>query len=143
MTVHPDTKEKRMEKHILRKAFDCKENPYLPDDVLWRQKEQFSDGVGYSWIDELKKYAERQVTDLQMANASLVFPINTPISKEAYFYRLIFHKHFPQESSAKTVPDGSKSIACSTPRAFKWDQEWAKMNDPSGRAVSGVHQDSY
>ena len=141
MVVHPVTKERRMEKYILRKAFDCREAPYIPDEVLWRQKEQLSDGVGYGWIDELKAYADRQVTDSQMLNAGLVFPHNTPNCKEAYLYRCIFHKHFPQESSARTVP-GGPSIACSTARAFKWDQEWAKMNDPSGRAVAGVHQDA-
>jgi len=128
----------RMEKYILRKAFDDPDKPYLPSSVLWRQKEQFSDGVGYSWIDGLKAFAEKEVTDEQMATASYRFPHNTPATKEAYLYRSIFHSHFPQESAARRVP-GGPSIACSTPAAIEWDIAWKNKADPSGRAISGVH----
>jgi len=133
--------EGRIEKYILRKAFDDKDNPYLPDSILWRQKEQFSDGVGYGWIDSLKAYAEKEVTDEQMKAAQYRFPYNTPASKEAYLYRSIFHSHFPQESAAKTVP-GGPSIACSTPTAIEWDKAWKNMADPSGRSVVGVHNNA-
>lgn len=109
-----------VEKYILRKAFDTPERPYLPDSVLWRQKEQFSDGVGYSWIDALIEYGTAQVTDEEMAKAAELFPHNTPATKEAFYYRTIFHKHFPQESAAKTVR--------------KWIPKWQENQDPSGRA---------
>lgn len=109
-----------VEKYILRKAFDTPEKPYLPDSVLWRQKEQFSDGVGYNWIDALIEYGTAQVTDEQLAKAADVFPHNTPTTKEAYYYRTIFHKHFPQASAAKTVR--------------KWIPKWQENQDPSGRA---------
>ncbi|WP_026705817.1 asparagine synthase B [Flavobacterium soli] len=109
-----------IEKYILRKAFDTPETPYLPDEVLWRQKEQFSDGVGYSWIDQLIEYCSNQVTDLQMDNAKERFPYNTPTTKEAYFYRDIFHKYYPQVSAAQTVR--------------KWIPKWQENLDPSGRA---------
>jgi len=141
MSIDPQEKmirNGRIEKYIIRKAFDDEENPYLPPHILWRQKEQFSDGVGYSWIDSLKAYAEKEVSDEQMKSAQYRFPYNTPVSKEAYLYRSIFHSHFPQESAAKTVP-GGPSIACSTPTAVEWDREWKKMADPSGRSVLGVH----
>ncbi|KAK4337231.1 hypothetical protein RND71_044042 [Anisodus tanguticus] len=138
MPKHPVTGDERIEKFILRKAFHCKDNPFLPEDVLWRQKEQLSDGVGYNWIEFLQSYANKEITDTQMLNAKLTFPHNTPDSKEAYLYRSIFHKHFPQDCSALTVP-GGPSIACSTPTAIKWDKEWIKKADPSGRAVTGVH----
>lgn len=114
------------------------EHPFLPDSILWRQKEQFSDGVGYSWIDSLKQLAEQQVSDEQMKMAQYRFPVNTPATKEAYFYRSVYHQLFPQESAAKTVP-GGPSIACSTPAAVEWDLAWKNRADPSGRAISGVH----
>lgn len=146
MSVDPKEKmirpqEGRIEKYILRKAFDDKENPYLPANILWRQKEQFSDGVGYSWIDSLKAYAEKEVTDEQMKAAQYRWPYNTPVSKEAYLYRSIFHSFFPSESAAKTVP-GGPSIACSTPTALEWDKAWKAMADPSGRSVLGVHKNA-
>lgn len=127
----------RMEKHILRAAFDG----WVPKEVLWRQKEQFSDGVGYSWIDSLKAYADREVSDSAMANAVHRFPKKTPATKEAYLYRSIFEGHFPNPTAADLVPDGP-SIACSTPTAIRWDAAWAKLADPSGRAVRGVHDQS-
>jgi len=133
--------EGRMEKYILRKAFDTKDKPYLPDSILWRQKEQFSDGVGYNWIDSLKSLAEKEVTDEQLKMAPYRFPINTPLTKEGYFYRTIFHSFFPQESAAKTVP-GGPSIACSTPAAIEWEKGWKNIADPSGRSILGVHQSS-
>jgi asparagine synthase (glutamine-hydrolysing) len=132
-----DAKDGRMEKHILRKAFDG----WVPDEILWRQKEQFSDGVGYSWIDSLKAYAEKEVSDSAMANAAYRFPNKTPQTKEAYLYRSIFEEHFKNPSCADLVPDGP-SIACSTPTAIRWDAAWANLADPSGRAVRGVHDKS-
>lgn len=130
-------KEGRIEKHIVREAFDG----YLPESVLWRQKEQFSDGVGYSWIDSLKEYVDSQVSAQDFANAQYRFPINTPESKEAYFYRLIFEQHFPGDAAAKCVPHG-KSVACSTPQALAWDASFQNNADPSGRAAN-VHNDAY
>jgi asparagine synthase (glutamine-hydrolysing) len=124
----------RMEKYILRKAFDG----WIPDEILWRQKEQFSDGVGYSWIDSIKAYAEKEISDSVMANARFRFPSKTPVSKEAYWFRTIFEEHFKNPSAVELVPDGP-SIACSTPTAIRWDSAWAAMADPSGRAVQGVH----
>lgn len=146
MSIDPKEKmikaaEGRMEKYILRKAFDDPENPYLPPSILWRQKEQFSDGVGYGWIDSLKQQAEKEVSDEMMSRAAFRYPINTPTTKEAYYYRTIFHKYFPQESAARCVP-GGPSVACSTAAAVEWDKEWAKNADPSGRAVKGVHVNS-
>lgn len=128
----------KMEKGILRSAFEG----YLPKEILWRQKEQFSDGVGYNWIDSLKVYVEAQVSDQQLANAAFKFPVNTPDSKEAYFYREAFEQHFPLASAADLVP-GGKSVACSTPQALAWDESFTKNADPSGRAVLSVHNDSY
>jgi asparagine synthase (glutamine-hydrolysing) len=128
----------RIEKYILRKAFDDEENPYLPKHILYRQKEQFSDGVGYSWIDGLKEHASMQVTDQMMANAKHIYPYNTPATKEAYYYRLLFERRFPQQCARETVP-GGPSIACSTAAAIAWDKAWAKNLDPSGRAAVGVH----
>ncbi|HPI92957.1 MAG TPA: asparagine synthase B [Deltaproteobacteria bacterium] len=128
----------RMEKHILRQAFE----DYLPSEVAWRQKEQFSDGVGYSWIDTLRDMASHEVSDLQMENARYRFPINTPVTKEAYYYRSIFQEFFPLDSAARCVPEGP-SVACSTPTAIKWDEAFARMPDPSGRAVKDIHKDSY
>ena len=127
-----------MEKKILRKAFA----DMLPDEIAWRQKEQFSDGVGYSWIDTLKKITSEQVSDEQMAHAAERFPIHTPLCKEEYFYRSIFEEHFPSKSAALSV-NQEASVACSTAIALEWDAAWKEMNDPSGRAVSGVHQQAY
>ena len=128
----------RMEKHVLRQAFDG----LLPDEILWRQKEQFSDGVGYGWIDGLKAHAEREIGDDELARAHYRFPRNTPLTKEAYLYRTIFESHFPGDAAASMVPEG-KSIACSTPVALAWEKAFAEMADPSGRAVRGVHAKSY
>lgn len=141
MSIDPAEKmitEGRIEKYILRKAFHDTENPFLPEAVLWRQKEQFSDGVGYQWINGLKELAEREVSVEEMENATTAFPINTPVSKEAYFYRKLFYHHFPSDDAARTVP-GGPSIACSTPAAIKWQKSWQGIADPSGRAVLGVH----
>ncbi len=124
----------RIEKDVLREAG----RDLLPESILWRQKEQFSDGVGYAWIDSLKAHAQSQVSDAQMAAAPKRFPVNPPASKEAYFYRNLFSRHFPGDACARLVPAGP-SIACSTPTAFRWSQSFAANNDPSGRAVLGVH----
>jgi len=140
MTINPKDKmvtPERMEKWVLRKAFE----DILPESIAWRQKEQFSDGVGYSWIDTLKQVAEDEVTDEMMANAKFRFPINTPMSKEEYRYRTIFESHFPSDSAASCVPS-VPSVACSTPVALEWDEAFKKMNDPSGRAVK-VHETAY
>ena len=125
---------KTMEKRIVREAF----SDMLPEEIVWRQKAQFSDGVGYSWIDTLKKMTEELVTDEQMAHAAERFPINTPMCKEEYYYRSIFEEHFPSESAARSVPHEA-SVACSTAIALEWDEAWKNMNEPSGRAVAGVH----
>jgi asparagine synthase (glutamine-hydrolysing) len=141
MRINPEDKmcgNGKMEKAILRASFEG----YLPEEILWRQKEQFSDGVGYSWIDGLKAYVEAQVSDQQLASAEFKFPINTPDTKEAYFYRSIFEEKFPLTSAAECVP-GGKSVACSTPEALAWDESFSKMADPSGRAVQNVHNNSY
>jgi asparagine synthase (glutamine-hydrolysing) len=127
-----------LEKRILREAF----YDHLPEMVLKRQKEQFSDGVGYGWIDALKEHAESRVSDRDLENARFRFPHNTPDSKEAYLYRSIFADHFPLPSAAETVP-GGKSVACSTPEALAWDAAFQAVNEPSGRAVRGVHKDPY
>jgi asparagine synthase (glutamine-hydrolysing) len=128
----------RMEKWILRKAFE----DYLPESVAWRQKEQFSDGVGYNWIDTLKEMTSLNVSDEQLANARYRFPINPPLSKEEYYYRSIFDEHFPSDSAASCVPS-VPSVACSTPEALAWDASFKNANDPSGRAVKSVHQQAY
>lgn len=133
-----DTSKGRIEKYILRKAFDVPDDPYLPHDILWRQKEQFSDGVGYSWIDSLKAHAEREVSDQSLSKAGFRFPVNTPTTKEAYLYRTLFEQHFPSENAVLCVP-GGPSVACSTPAAIEWDLAWKNSLDPSGRAVVGVH----
>jgi len=143
MTLNPkdkmaDATEGKIEKWILRKAFEG----YLPEDILWRQKEQFSDGVGYSWIDTLKSTAEKEVSDEMMENAKFRFSVNPPMSKEEYRYRLIFSEHFPSDSAAKCVPS-VKSVACSTPEALAWDASFQNANDPSGRAVKSVHKEGY
>ncbi len=129
---------KEIEKRIVREAFA----DMLPESVAWRQKEQFSDGVGYSWIDTLKEITSAAVTDEQMAHAAERFPINTPMNKEEYYYRSIFEEHFPSESAAKCVPS-VPSVACSTAEALAWDKSFSKLNDPSGRAVKGVHENAY
>jgi len=124
-----------MEKRVLREAFDGA----LPDSILWRQKEQFSDGVGYGWIDSLKALAESSISDAELESAKLSYETNPPQSKEALMYRRIFDAQFPKEACAKTVP-GGKSIACSSPAAIAWDASFANAADPSGRAVKGVHE---
>lgn len=128
----------KMEKHIVRECFEH----YLPESVAWRQKEQFSDGVGYNWIDSLKEQAEEKVTDQQLANAHFKFPYNTPATKEGYLYREIFSELFPLESAAKCVP-GGPSVACSSAKAIEWDESFKDNADPSGRAVKAVHYDAY
>ncbi|OUS30789.1 asparagine synthase B [Thalassotalea sp. 42_200_T64] len=141
MRINPEDKmckDGKIEKHVLRSAFEG----YLPEEILWRQKEQFSDGVGYSWIDSLKEHVAEQVSDQQLANAAFKFPHNTPDTKEAYFYRTIFEQHFPLASAAECVP-GGKSVACSTEAALAWDESFKNMADPSGRAVQAVHNESY
>ena len=140
MTINPKDKmitPERMEKWVLRKSFE----DLLPESIAWRQKEQFSDGVGYSWIDTLKQAAEDEVTDEMMANAKFRFPINVPMSKEEYRYRTIFESHFPSDSAASCVPS-VPSVACSTPVALEWDEAFKNANDPSGRAVK-VHETAY
>lgn len=127
-----------MEKWVLRKAFE----DMLPESVIWRQKEQFSDGVGYSWIDSLKEMVDEEVTDEQMANAQYRFPVQTPASKEEFYYRSIFEEHFPSDTAALSVPS-VPSVACSSPVALEWDESFKNMNDPSGRAVANVHDDAY
>ncbi|WP_018675088.1 asparagine synthase B [Riemerella columbina] len=141
MRINPKDKmitPERMEKWVLRKAFEDE----LPASVAWRQKEQFSDGVGYSWIDKLKELVNEKVSDEQLANAKFRFPQQTPTSKEEYYYRSIFEEHFPSEAAALTVPS-VPSVACSTPTALAWDESFRNMNDPSGRAVAKVHADAY
>ena len=141
MRLNPKDKmitEDKMEKWVLRKAFE----PYLPKSVAWRQKEQFSDGVGYSWIDTLKKLVSNKVSDEQMTNAHFRFPLQTPQNKEEFYYRTIFESHFPSNAAALSVPS-VPSIACSTPVALAWDAAFQNQNDPSGRAVARVHEKGY
>jgi asparagine synthase (glutamine-hydrolysing) len=141
MSINPADKMisgKRIEKQILREAF----SELLPESIAWRQKEQFSDGVGYGWIDSVKDFSNDHVSDAEMARAEGRFPFNTPASKEAYWFRSIFEQHFPLASAAQTVP-GGPTVACSTPEAILWDKELQEMNDPSGRAMRAVHQDAY
>ena len=128
----------KIEKEVLRRAFA----PMLPESVAWRQKEQFSDGVGYSWIDTLKRVAEESVTDGEMARAAERFPVNPPQCKEEYMYRTMFAAHFPSHSAAESVPS-VPSVACSTAEALAWDASFTGKNDPSGRAVAGVHEQAY
>ncbi|KAL8167441.1 hypothetical protein V2J09_008940 [Rumex salicifolius] len=132
----------RIEKWIIRHAFDDEKRPYLPKHILYRQKEQFSDGVGYSWIDGLKDHANKHVSDATLTNASFIYPENTPTTKEAYYYRTIFEKFFPKNAARQTVP-GGPSVACSTAKAVEWDASWSKNLDPSGRAALGVHDAAY
>ena len=141
MSINPKDKMingERMEKWVIRKAFES----YLPESVAWRQKEQFSDGVGYSWIDTLKQVVAQEVTDEQMANAHFRFPIQTPQNKEEFYYRSIFEEHFPSDAAALSVPQEA-SVACSTKIALEWDEAFKNMNDPSGRAVANVHTEAY
>ncbi|HIV15254.1 MAG TPA: asparagine synthase B [Candidatus Avisuccinivibrio pullicola] len=141
MRVNPQDKMcpgKTIEKKILREAFQG----MLPDEILWRQKEQFSDGVGYSWIDALRDYAEEHVSDRKFAERADRFPVHTPVTKEAYLYREIFEELFKLPSAVTTVPYG-KSVACSTETAIAWDEKFKNMADPSGRAVTDVHEDAY
>ncbi|NER15296.1 asparagine synthase B [Leptobacterium flavescens] len=141
MRINPQDKMingERMEKWVLRKAFES----YLPESVAWRQKEQFSDGVGYNWIDTLKDVVEIEVSDEQMRNAAYRFPLQTPKTKEEYYYRSVFEEHFPSDAAALTVPSVA-SVACSTPVALEWDESFKNMNEPSGRAISKVHVDAY
>ena len=141
MRINPEDKlikNGRIEKWVVRKAFE----DYLPKEVAWRQKEQFSDGVGYSWIDSLKEMTNERISDEQLENAKFRFPINPPRSKEEYYYRTIFEEHFPSDSAASCVPS-VPSVACSTPEALAWDESLRNANDPSGRAVKNVHVESY
>lgn len=141
MRINPQDKmitKERMEKWVVRKAFE----DYLPESVAWRQKEQFSDGVGYSWIDTLKEVVEAAVTDEQMDNAHFRFPLQSPQNKEEFYYRTIFENHFPSDAAALSVPS-VPSVACSTPIALEWDEAFKNQNDPSGRAVAKVHDDAY
>jgi len=141
MRLNPEdkmAKNGKMEKWILRKAFE----EILPESIVWRQKEQFSDGVGYNWIDTLKQVAIDKVSDDEMAKAAERFPVNPPMNKEEYYYRSIFEEHFPSQTAAQTVPS-VPSVACSTPIALEWDESFKKLNDPSGRAVKNVHNESY
>ena len=141
MELNPDDKmikDGRIEKNILRQAFE----DMLPESIVWRQKEQFSDGVGYSWIDKLKEHADQEVSDSLLENAHFRFPHNTPDTKEGYLFRTIFESHFPSDAAAKCVP-GGKSVACSTPEALEWDESFKNMNEPSGRAIAAIHNASY
>ena len=141
MRINPQDKlinGERMEKWVVRKAFE----DMLPESVAWRQKEQFSDGVGYSWIDNLKEVVDREVSDEQMKNAHFRFPVQTPLNKEEFYYRSIFESHFPSEAAALCVPQ-EPSVACSTKIALEWDEAFKNLNDPSGRAVAKVHDKAY
>ncbi len=141
MRINPQDKMingERMEKWILRKAFE----EMLPQSIAWRQKEQFSDGVGYNWIDTLKNMVNEKVSDEQLVNAQYKFPIQTPMSKEEYYYRSVFTEHFPSDAAALSVPS-VPSVACSSPIALEWDESFKNLNDPSGRAVKNVHTVAY
>jgi asparagine synthase (glutamine-hydrolysing) len=141
MRINPQDKMingERMEKWVVRKAFE----DMLPESVAWRQKEQFSDGVGYSWIDTLKEVVDKEVSDEQMKNANFRFPVQTPLNKEEFYYRSIFESHFPSEAAALCVPQ-EPSVACSTKIALEWDEAFKNLNDPSGRAVAKVHDKAY
>lgn len=141
MRINPVAKMctgKTIEKKIIREAFQ----DMLPESVAWRQKEQFSDGVGYNWIDTLKAITDQAVSDEQMSQAAQRFPINTPRNKEEYYYRSIFEEYFPSESAARSVPS-VPSVACSTAEALAWDEAFKGMNEPSGRAVTGIHEEAY
>ena len=141
MRINPQDKMingERMEKWVIRKAFE----DMLPESVAWRQKEQFSDGVGYSWIDTLKEVVDKEISDEQLANAKFRFPIQTPQNKEEFYYRAIFEGHFPSDAAALSVPQEA-SVACSTAIALEWDEAFKNMNEPSGRAILNVHDKAY
>lgn len=138
MNIKLPNGKQRIEKWIVRKAFE----DILPPDICWRQKEQFSDGVGYSWIDTLKEMTAQKVSDAEFAQRAKRFPVNTPVTKEEYYYREIFSNLFPSESAALAVPHEA-GVACSTVKALEWDEAWSKMDEPSGRAISGVHNNAY
>ncbi|MCH5290070.1 MAG: asparagine synthase B, partial [Treponema sp.] len=138
MCVRLEDGSQRIEKWILRKAFE----DLLPAEICWRQKEQFSDGVGYSWIDTLKKITEEKVSDAEFARRENRFPVNPPKTKEEYYYREIYSGLFPSDSAAKVVPHEA-GVACSTAKALEWDEAWKNMDEPSGRAISGVHDKAY
>ena len=138
MNIKLPNGKQRIEKWIVRKAFE----DILPPDICWRQKEQFSDGVGYSWIDTLKEMTAQKVSDAEFAQRAKRFPVNTPVTKEEYYYREIFSNLFPSESAALAVPHEA-GVACSTAKALEWDEAWSNMDEPSGRAISGVHNDAY
>ncbi|CAB11114.1 asparagine synthase (glutamine-hydrolyzing) [Plasmodium falciparum Santa Lucia] len=140
MNIDPQDKmcsNNKIEKYILRKAFEG----YLPEHILYRQKEQFSDGVGYNWIDGLKQYAEKKISDIQFSRAKFLFPYNTPKTKEGYLYRCIFSECFPEQCAQESVPQG-ESIACSTSKAVEWDESFKQNADQSGRSVLGIHRHS-
>ncbi len=140
MRINPQDKMingERIEKWIIRKAFEN----MLPESVAWKQKEQFSDGVGYDWIDTLKEVVDKEVSDEQLTNAKFKFPIQTPQNKEAFYYRTIFEKHFPSDTATLSVPQ-EPSVAC-TKIALEWDEAFKNMNEPSGRAIMNVHDDAY
>jgi asparagine synthase (glutamine-hydrolysing) len=134
----PRNAPRPIEKYLLREAFQG----WIPDEILWRQKEQFSDGVGYGWINALKEHAEAEVTDGMMRGAGERFPVKTPLTKEAYLYRQLFESHFPMATAVNCVPFEA-SVACSTPAALAWDPSFQGRADPSGRAVAGVHDKAY
>ena len=138
MSIRLSDGKQRIEKWILRKAFE----DLLPEDIAWRQKEQFSDGVGYNWIDTLKKITEEKVSDAEFARREKRFPVNPPKTKEEYYYREIYSRLFPSDSAAKCVPHEA-GVACSTAKALEWDAAWKNMDEPSGRAIGGVHNDAY
>ncbi len=138
MNIKLDNGKQRIEKWIIRKAFE----DILPADVCWRQKEQFSDGVGYSWIDTLKEMTAKKVSDAEFAQRAKRFPVNTPATKEEYYYREIYSRLFPSESAALAVPHEA-GVACSTAKALEWDEKWKNMDEPSGRAIAGVHDAAY
>ena len=141
MSLNPEDKMikgDRIEKWILRKAFE----EYLPESIVWRQKEQFSDGVGYNWIDSLKKVVKDKISDKKMKEALSRFPVQTPTTKEEYYYRSLFSEHFPSDTAAYCVPQ-EPSVACSTKIALEWDETFKSLNEPSGRAISKVHEDAY
>ena len=138
MNIRMKDGSQRIEKWIIRKAFE----DMLPESIVWRQKEQFSDGVGYSWIDTLKKMTEEKISDSEFARREMRFPINPPKTKEEYYYREIYSRLFPSDSAAKVVPHEA-GVACSTAKALEWDAAWKNMDEPSGRAISGVHDKAY
>ena len=141
MGLNPEVKmggPGKIEKSVIREAF----RGDLPEEILFRQKEQFSDGVGYGWIDGIQDHAASKVTDEELARAAVRYPIHPPTTKEAYWFRTVFEQHFPSAAAAATVP-GGKSVACSTEKALEWDERLRNNIDPSGRAVGGVHNDAY